>query len=288
MKGLIDEFLFEEDEVEAWAPKLALITNPASRHIAAALQIARFGAHLFIEKPLSNRLEGVDELINHCTQQSLVLMVGYNFRFHPPLIRLKGALDAGEIGRLLTIRAEVGRYLPDWRSGVPYVDGASARKDLGGGVILELSHELDYVRWLAGEVHKVVAIVERTSELEIDVEDVAEIALLFETGATGMVHLDMLDRAGSRGCRLVGTEGTLVWEATDESVKVFRPGEGWSIIFSDSSFDRNTMYLDELRHFIESVDRSESSKIDGREGKRVLEIALAAKESATTERTVDL
>ena len=114
-------------------------------------------------------------LLALCHQRRLVLMVGYNFRFYPPLQAMRQALVEGCIGRLISLRAEAGQYLPDWRPGSDYRQGASARRELGGGVVLELSHELDYIRWLGGEVESVGALVGKLSDLEIEVEDTAEI-----------------------------------------------------------------------------------------------------------------
>jgi len=107
----------------------------------------------------------------------------------------------------------------------------SARAALGGGALLELSHEIDYVRWLAGEVTAVAAAVGRLGNLEIDVEDSADLMLTFASGARGTVHLDMLQRPATRTCRIVGSEGTLAWDGIRHQVRVHRPGgDGWETL----------------------------------------------------------
>jgi predicted dehydrogenase len=213
--------------------------------------------------------------------------VGYNLRFNLPLQLLRQALLEGRIGRPLAVRAEVGQYLPEWRPG-DYRRGVSARKDLGGGVTLELSHELDYMRWLLGEVTAVSAQIGRLSDLEIDVEDTAEVICLFANGALGSIHLDMVQRPAVRTCRVIGTEGTISWDALEPSVRLFSHATGsWSDLWSGPC-DRNEMYVLELRHFLDCVRGKALPVVTGEEGRRVLEIALAVKQSAREQRVINL
>lgn len=284
---LADRVVYQLKDALDAKPDAALITNPASRHIETGLTLAQQGVHLFIEKPLSNTLDGVDELLALCRQRSLVLMVGYNFRFYPPLQVMRQALIDGRIGRPVALRAQVGQYLPDWRPGCDYRRGVSARQDLGGGAVLELSHELDYVRWLVGEVKTVSAQVGHLSDLEIDVEDTAEIVLQFQNGVVGNIHLDMMDRAATRGCRVVGTEGTLVGDWVSHRVQLFSvAASSWSDLHPAGRRDRNEMYVAELRHFLHCVRGNGLPIVSGEDGRRVLEIALAVKRSSEEKRVV--
>lgn len=277
-----------EDAFDA-KPEAALITCPASLHIETGLALARQGVHLFIEKPLSNTLNGVDELSNFCRQHSLILMVGYNFRFYQPLLSVRQALREGKIGRVLAVRAEVGQFLPDWRPGRDYRQTVSARDHLGGGAVLELSHEIDYVRWLVGEVKTVSAQVARVSDLEIDVEDTAEIILQFHNGAIGSIHLDMIQQPATRTCRIVGTKGTIEWDGFTNSVRVIEARErGWSYLHPPGNLSHQDMYLAEMSHFLECVRGNGPPLVNGGDGKRVLEIALAVKESSVTHRVIEL
>jgi predicted dehydrogenase len=270
-------------------PDVALITCPASLHVKVGSALARQGVHLFIEKPLSHTLDGVDELLTLCDQSALVLMVGYNFHFYRPLQLMQQALMNGRIGRPILLRAEVGQYLPDWRSDIDYRQSVSARYDLGGGAVLELSHELDYARWLMGEIKAVSATVRHLSDLEIDVEDMAEIILQFHNGAIGSVHLDMVNRAVTRRCRVIGTEGTLAWDGVSNCVQLFSAATNqWSDLCPAQVTDRNEMYIAELRHFLDCVNDKTSPIVDGKDGRRVLEIALAVKQSSQEQRAVEL
>jgi predicted dehydrogenase len=277
------------DEALSLAPDAAIIASPAASHVDDALALARQGVHLCVEKPLSHTLDGVDELTQECQRRSLVLMTAYNLRFYPPLQRLRDALLAGEIGRVLSVRAEVGQYLPLWRPGTDYRRGPSARRELGGGAILELSHEIDYVRWLCGEVVEVYCQSGHLSDLEIDVEDVAEILLRFANGAIGSLHLDMVQQPTSRGCRVVGTTGTLQWDGDTHRVQVWNSGLGsWRDLYPAMPLERNTMFIAELQHFLDCVNKKCLPAVGGTDGRRVLEIALAAKASARESRPVKL
>ena len=270
-------------------PNVALITNPASLHIETGLALTQQGIHLFIEKPLSNTLDGVDELLDLCRQRGLVLMVGYNFRFYRPLQVMRQALQEGRIGCIIAVRSEAGQFLPEWRPGSDYRQSVSARHDLGGGAVLELSHELDYVRWLVGEVKTVSAQVGHLSDLEIDVEDTAEIILQFRNGAIGSVHLDMVDRATTRTCRIIGTGGTLTWDGACHLVRLFSAVTNtWLDLHPVETIDRNEMYVAELRHFLDCVRGNDIPIVSGDDGRQVLEIALAAKQSSQDQRVVEL
>src|SRR5262249_5372924 len=154
---------------EAWraSPDVAVVATPPSTHTAVALEAARRGCHLFVEKPLSDRWDGVDELIAEVRARSLVCLVGCNLRFHPGLVELRRLLDEGAIGRVLGARIEFGQYLPDWHPWEDYRETYSARRALGGGVILDAIHELDYAMWLLGPVSKVTALADHISTLEI-------------------------------------------------------------------------------------------------------------------------
>lgn len=284
-----DATVYSLETALAEEPEIAILANPAPYHIETALELATHGVHLLIEKPLSSRLDGINELIQLCRSRGLVLMVGYNLRFHEGLIALRAAIVRGRIGRLLSIRAEVGQYLADWRSGSDYRRGVSARAELGGGAVLELSHELDYVRWLCGEIESVSAWVGRVSELEIDVEDTAEILLQFKNGVIGSVHLDMVQRVPVRICRVVGTEGTLEWDGISGAVRLFKPGVDAPLeLRAAGPGERDAMYRAELAHFLGCVSGQREPRITGEDGRCIVELALAIKQASRDQRWVKL
>lgn len=281
--------VFSMQDALKYQPQAAIVANPAACHVEVALQLASAGVPLLVEKPLSNSLQGVRELIDVCQQSNLVLMTGYNLRFQPALQALQRLSTSRTIGRVLCLQANVGQYLPDWRPGSDYRTGVSAQANLGGGVVFELSHELDYARWLMGEVASVSAQLCKLGNLEIDVEDTAAIQLVFESGALGEIHMDMLRRDSSRTCTLIGTEGTLVWDALANQVILYESASGARrTVFVQEQANRNDMFVSELEHFLRCVTERSTPAITGYDGLRVLEIALAAHESSRLQRAVAL
>ena len=283
-----ERIVYSFEEAIEPKPDVALITTPSSEHIMISKRLAREGIDLFIEKPISSSMAGVDDLLQIQKIHKILIMVGYNLRFHPPLQILRQCLIDGKIGKIISIRAEVGQYLPEWRPGTDYRTSVSGRSELGGGAVLELSHELDYVRWLAGEVTSVTAMMDHISDLEIDVEDTAEIILRFRSGALGSIHLDMVQRPSIRSCKVVGSNGTAIWEGITDSVKLFpatTTGQ-WSFLHPEQKVDRNQMYIAELQHFFSCIKERKDPLVNGAEGKRVLQIALAALQSSKEQRWI--
>ena len=133
-----------------------VITTPTASHLSLALEAAEHGCHLFIEKPLAHAWQGVDRLVDLVEHGRLVTLVGCNLRFHPGLRAVKNLLAEKAVGRVIAVRAEVGQYLPDWHPEEDYRKNYSARRALGGGIVLDAIHEIDYVRWLLGEVRSAV------------------------------------------------------------------------------------------------------------------------------------
>ena len=162
----------------AHQPDAVIVSNPTALHLEVAIPAAQCGCHLLIEKPISHSMARIDELEQVVQQNDNQVLVGYQLRFHPGLKLVKKLLDEGAIGEPVSARAHWGEYLPDWHPWEDYRQGYSARSDLGGGVILTLSHPLDYLRWLLGEVDCLWAFAGRLGDLEIDVEDTAEIEIL--------------------------------------------------------------------------------------------------------------
>jgi len=280
--------VYSSEDALAADPQIALICNPAPFHVATAQLFADAGAHIFMEKPLSDSLVGVDRLLETCAGDGPLLLMAYPLRFDHALTAMRDAITSGDIGEPVSISASVSQYLPDWRPEIDYRDSVSARKDLGGGVLLELSHELDYVQWIMGRVSSVSARVAKLSELEIDVEDTADLEVEFESGATGTAHLDMVERNRSRSCVVTGTEGVVEWDGLSRVSRMKPSGsDEWQQLSSRAN-DRNDMYLDELEHFLSCTTGDEEVAVTGDEGRSVLALILAARNSADLGESVTL
>lgn len=272
------------DEALAEHPTIAVVANPTAKHLEVALAAARAGCHLFIEKPLSHSLDHCRELAHLVRERQLTTMIGCQFRFHPLLASLREQLRAGRIGEVLGARAEWGEYLPDWHPWEDHKQSYSARADLGGGVVLTLIHPLDYLYWLFGPADCVRASLRHVPSLQTAAEDDwAEITLEFAGGVIGQVHLDYVQKPavhrlwawGDNGRSTLDFHaGTLTWET---------PGGDTQIEREPTGFERNTMFIDEMRHFLDAVAAGRPTSIPLQEGIDVLEIALTAKHHALAE-----
>jgi predicted dehydrogenase len=267
-------------------PDVVLICTPPAFHVSQALQAVRSGAHVFIEKPLSDRMDGGDELSEEAGRRKRVVQVGYNLRFNPGLRKLKEFVEQTEVGRILWGRVEVGQYLPDWRPWQDYRRSYSARRELGGGIILDASHEIDYVMWLLGRPVELACMAGRVSSLDVDVEDCATILLRFASGSQVDVHMDFVQREYSRSCLLVGEQGKLQWNYARNEVIVEKPREEAQTFRCD--FDANQMYVSEMEHFFDRIERGDTVNRELRDAMATLRVGLAARFAAAEKKWVTI
>lgn len=290
--GLVDQvFHSVADALQQFAPQVAIIANPASLHLEVAMALAQAGVHLLVEKPLAPSQAGVEELIALCHRQKVVLAVGYNLRFSASLLEFRNQL--ARVGKLLSVRAEVGQYLPGWRPGADYRTGVSASRALGGGALLELSHELDYLRWIFGDAAWVSAWIGRLGALEIDVEDTVHLVLGLnrpQDSAPLIVRLDLdfVRHDTVRQCVAIGAAGSLRWNGVAGTVEFFAQGAlTWQEVFSHTPV-RDETYELQWQHFLECVCAGATPLVDGEAGLQVLRLADAARQSSELSRVTSL
>lgn len=258
-------------------PEAVVISNPTSLHVKYAISAAEAGCHLLIEKPISDGMRDIDKLIKIIEKKKLVALIGCNLRFHEQLARIKKLLERSAIGKVYFARLSVGSYLPKWRLGSDYAKSYSGSRKMGGGVVLDLIHEIDYALWLFGEVSGLDASVGKLSDLEIDTEDYAEIFLKFKSGACVQIHMDYLNRFLSRECEIVGQSGNIKWNYTNNTLEISRIKDKSPETQVLKKYDRNEMYVAEAKHFLNCINGREKPLVTVYDGKRALEVALAAK-----------
>ncbi len=210
------------DEALTFAPDAVLISSPASEHVANASEFAKRNVPMFIEKPLAASSTGIAPFVQACQRSSGFIMVGYVLRFLPALHTIRKLIEHGTLGNIYTARIEVGQYLPDWRPESDYRQGVSAQAKLGGGALLELSHEIDYATWLFGWPKSLQCSRAKLSPLDIDVEDSAHI--IMEYGNKNVcVQLDFLQRTANMSVQIVGEKGTLYADLIKEELTLVSP-----------------------------------------------------------------
>ena len=270
----IPHFALFDSALDQFRPHIVLICTPPALHVPQAMASLRSDAHVFIEKPLSHSMAGVDDLIQAAREKDRVVQVGYNMRFVDGIRSLKHTADSGEIGRVLVVRAEVAQYLPDWRPWQDYRNSYTSKRELGGGILLDGSHEIDYVLWILGEPLAITSMAGRVSTLEVDVEDCANVLLRFASGAVADIHLDFVQRIPARSCRLAGELGTAEWNSETETFRIRLAGEAqWRV----TAAPEGDSYMAELQDFISCVAEHRCPLVGLEDGKRVLAVVEVAK-----------
>lgn len=237
------------EEALSRKPRFAVIASPAPYHMMQAARAIEHGTPVLVEKPLAHSLQEVEDYLEVFADSGVPIGVAYNLRYLPSAQVVKNALDDGKLGKVHSVLVDVGQYLPDWRPTADYRKGVSAKRQLGGGVLLELSHELDYLNWFFGNFSQVFCVARKSSDLEIDVEDCVDAILKRDDGLVVSMHLDFLQRTTSRSCKFICAYGTLVWNVAANEVFVLHPGGSREVLFSDPDYDRNDMYLQEMARF---------------------------------------
>jgi predicted dehydrogenase len=267
-------------------PRAVLVCNPSALHLETTLAAVRAGAHVLVEKPLSHRLDGVEDLATEVGRRRLVALVGFQYRFHPGLRRVKEWLEDGAIGQVVSARVHWGEDLASWHPGEDWRAGYAARADLGGGVVRTLCHPFDYLRWLLGEVESVFAQVSHRA-LGLDVEDAAQVSLRLASGALATVALDYVQRPRAHGLEVVGTRGRVLWADEDGSAHLHDSRrDRVTPFFPAPGFARNSMFLDEMRHFLACVEGRDTPQCTLEDGTAALEIAVGALRSAAEGRRI--
>jgi predicted dehydrogenase len=288
------EYIFDSiHEALLFNPDAAIFSNPASLHVEFAKPFAKKGVNLLIEKPLSNNYKEGAELVSICESNNVICMMAYNLRYLPSLVEFKNLLDQECVGDIYSIKSEAGSYLPKWRENQDYRSSVSAQKFLGGGVLNELSHELDYIQWIFGGIKWVSASLTKQSKLEIDVEDSCSMILGIADENTkreliSTVNLDFIRHDSTRCCLVTGSKGSLKWNGLEGTVEIFpSDGTSWKKIYSEKD-DMFTSYIEEVKQFFNSIHAKKQPVNSGRNGLKILQVIEAAKESSNSGKVVKI
>jgi len=270
-------------------PDAVLVANPTALHLDIAIPAAQAGCAILLEKPISHSMERLDELQSAVTKNGAKILVALQFRYHPGLLRAKKLIVDGEIGRVVSAHIHVGEYLPAWHPWEDYRQGYAARADLGGGVVLTQCHSLDYLPWLVGEVKSVWGMMDKVSDLEVDVDDTAKIGLRFVSNAMGSLHLDYNQQPPSHHLEVIGTKGSIQMDFSDGAVRIYKAEKKeWESYPLPAGWERNVMFMEEMKHFL-AVARGEVDPVCPlQDGVRVSKLIEAIRISSREGRLVQL
>jgi predicted dehydrogenase len=260
-------------------PDAVIISNPTALHMEVAEPAARANAHIFLEKPLSHSLDSLIPFEAALRTSTSIVFTGYQFRFNPGLQSIKEIIAQQEIGRPISFQCHWGEYLPGWHPWEDYRLSYAANQNLGGGVVRTLSHPLDYLRWIFGEIRELYALTGKFSDLEVDCEDTADALITYCNGVIGRLHLNYYQRPKKHDLSIICTEGTLYWEHETSAVRIEKPSGELIEIEPEKSYDRNQMYLNEMEHFLDICTHGIPPVCGYNDGKRILQIACGILQS---------
>lgn len=251
--------------------QLVIVASPAPFHALHSIPLIKVGIPVLIEKPVTATLDEVKMLLDMVSQYQTPVSIGYCLRYLSSALEMKNLLSAGKVGHLYHAHVEIGQYLPDWRPSKDYRDSVSAKINLGGGALLELSHEFDYTQWLLGELTLEHAILRRTEELGLEVEDSVDMLLRTSKNAIVHMHLDFLQRKAHRQCRFVGSQGALEWDLIGNEIR-FVSAQGKQVLYSEPAWDKNQMYTAMLVDFVALIHQQPNQCVSLAEAAQSVEL----------------
>ncbi|MFT4898881.1 MAG: putative dehydrogenase [Flavobacteriales bacterium] len=237
LKMLIDE-----------KPLFTIIASPATLHSSHAAPLIEAGIPVLIEKPLTASTADALDLLAIAKLHKTPIAVGYCLRYLSSAPIIKQLIEDNTIGTLYNVSTNIGQFLPDWRPSKDYKESVSANARLGGGALLELSHEIDYLQWILGDLDFHYAYLRNSPELQLEVEELADIFLISKNGCVCNIHLDFLQKQAQRKCSFIGSTGRLDWDLINNTITL-HTHEGDKTLFSQPEWDKNNMYLDMLEDF---------------------------------------
>ncbi len=264
----------------------AIICTPTALHLESLIPIIQKGIkNIYLEKPISHSLQQMKEVIQLAKSNNTRIIVGYDLHFDIGLQKVHELLNNSIIGKVLSVNATVGQYLPHWRPHEDYSKGMSAKRETGGGVMLDLIHEFDYLYWLVGNIKTIASFNCNTQSLKIETEDIAEVLLQFEKGVIGTIHLDYLQPQLVRNCLFTCSKGSIFWDLANSTVS-------WTLIdeekkiFSYKGFERNQRFLEIMKLFLENKKDDRLTYLES--GYESLKMVEAAKYSSSNNVFVSL
>jgi predicted dehydrogenase len=285
----IADYPYETDLDSALShhPDVVIVSNPTSLHLDVAIPAAEMGCHLFIEKPLSHSMDRIDRLQSAVNEGGGQVLVGFQFRYHPQLLKISELLSTCVIGDPISVHAEWGEYLPGWHPWEDYRNGYSAREDLGGGVVLTLCHPFDYLSWFFGKVSDLWAFVSKVGSLDIEVDGLAEIGLRFQNGMTGIIHLDFIQQPATHTLTIIGTEGKIDWNYLTGRLLVYVQKDNKPDQFElPVGYERNDMFEDQMKHLIAVCQGVELPRCSLLDGITAQELVMAVYESSSEKKII--
>ncbi len=276
------------EEAISTSPEFAIIANPTVCHLETATRLVDSKIPFIIEKPVSDKLDGLDDLQSSVQTSALPVLVGFQLRHHPGYQKFVEVITSGVIGRPLSLQGYVGQYLLSWRPGTDYRQNYSASHEMGGGVIFDLCHEIDIATSVMGKVIAVHCVCGQYSDLEIDSEDVAELILEHENHCISHIHLDYLEPRYRWTTAVIGSAGSVTWDYGGGYVSLSLHDGVREVWHEPVGFERDDLFRAQMQQWLDVLDGSASPSVDLATGIEVTKVAVAAHRSAKEGRRVQI
>jgi len=265
-------------------PEMCFICNPTSLHLETAIKAAAAGCHLFIEKPVSHNLKNINQLTSFVDEKNLITMVGYQLHFHPFLLQVKELILSKQMGKIISVHIEAGEYLPSWHPYEDYRKSYASLSELGGGVLLSFIHEINYLCWIFGKPKSLYAVGGKFSSLEINVEDIVNVLMTYNNGENEIpvfLHLDYIQNPPSKQLTIICNKGKIFVDLIKAKLQVNNL-DGETIIDKKlKDFNRNQMFIDEIKHFFSCYKKECKTEVPLKDGINDLIIAESIRNSMT-------
>ena len=273
---LSDEFkkikiIDDLQKVKSFKFDLAIISSPPSVQENIINFVVENSINFFVEKPIGINYSNLYPLLKEVKQKKLISMVGFNLRAHPVHNEIKRIVAENQLGNVVSIRSMVGQYLPDWHPDEDYSKGYSANKHLGGGVLLDLTHELDFVYSLFGDFLDYKAFFGKLSSLSADTEDIAEIIIKFKNNVLGSVRLDYIQMFPQRSGQIIGEKASLFYDLINPKIEIYDKS-GLIYIKEFDKYNRNEMYLLQMKLLVDSIKNKTFVENDFESGLKILKL----------------
>jgi predicted dehydrogenase len=273
--------------LERHHPDAVIVSNPTAFHLDVAIPAAEAGCSILLEKPISHSVERMDVLQEAVARTKARILMGFQLRFHPCLARARQLVEAGRLGRILSAHVQFSEHLPAWHPWEDYRRGYAARADLGGGVLLTQCHSLDYLPWLVGKVNSVWGSLAKLSDLDLQVEDTAEISIRFEDGSLGSLHIDYAQEPPSHRIEIGGTLGRVECDLQSGTMRFYDVSvRDWEEHRVPDGWERNSMFVEEIRHFLDVVSGKARPACTLEDGVQVMRLIAAVQASNSSGRLI--
>jgi len=264
-----------------------VVASPPVFHVDQSIAALEHEIPVLLEKPVSPDEVSAKRLQDVVNNTEIPLLLGYTWRWWPPLAKVRELIENKTIGKLQYVQFMMSAHLADWHPWENYWDFFMASKELGGGALLDESHWIDLMLWFFGPPESLFAKIDKISDLKIDTDDNVDMVITYKDGLCVTIHLDIYGRPHEKYIRFIGEEGTILWTADPNRVAV---GKDWSQTWENYDFDceRNDMFVEVEKEFLDVLNGSDVKTCDINDGVRVLSLIEAARQSSTKGRVTEL